>query len=58
MRQGECQKLFGAVVFQVEHHPDQVTDYSDQKGAVLLFWKKGGTDSPSLVAAVREQVIN
>ena len=58
MRRGECQKLFGAVVFQVGHHPVQVTDWSDQKGAVLLFWKKGGTDGLSLAAALREGVSN
>lgn len=47
MRQGECQKFFGAVIFQVGHRPVQVTDWSDQKGAVLLFSNEGGTESPS-----------
>lgn len=56
MRRGECQKLFGAVVFQVGHHPVQVTDESDQKGAVLLFCKRDGADGGPvrLLQCVRE----
>ena len=56
MRRGECQKLFGAVVFQVGHHPVQVTDESDQKGAVLLFCKRDRADGGPvcLLQCVRE----